>query len=143
MPGEIKIIIRGDPTKFEQELEEVDKKRIETEQKVDLTISNTLIALRAITDIVALVSVVTGEEIDIHYLTMISTGLSAALQMKVMAAAYAVTPGGAPLAMMMLAMIPILTGMVVFIQGEQRRVQAMVDKSHADQLDNMLDSVNL
>lgn len=143
MPGEIRIPIVGDSSQFEKDLAAVDKKIEETEAKTRLTVSNTLIALRAITDIAALVSVTTGEQIDVQFLSMISMGLSAMVQIQTMAAVYAATPGMQPVAMMMLAMIPVLTGMIGFIKSEQMKVQARIDKSQQQQLDQLLDGVNV
>lgn len=116
---------------------EVD--RVETKSRI--TVSNALIGLRAITDIAALVSISTGEQIDVHFLAMISMGLSAAMQIQTMAAVYAVTPGMQPVALMLLSMIPVLTGMIGFMKSEQMRVQATVDKRINSNFDSLIDGV--
>ena len=124
------------------ELDKLDVKRLATERRVRFTVSGMLVGLRAVTDIAALASVVTGEQVDVAFLNMISMGISAALQIQAMAAAYAVTPGMQPVALMLLAMIPVLTGLITFIKSEQMKAQARSQKLIELQFDAIVDGVD-
>ena len=123
------------------ELDELEIKRKETETRVRFTVSGMLLGLRAVTDVAALVSVVTGEQIDVQFLSMISMGITAVMQVQLQAAVYAATPGMQPFALMLLAMIPMLTGMIGYIKAQEMKVQALIDKSHQNQLDALLEGV--
>ena len=124
-------------------LDELEIKRQQTERRVQFTVSGMLIGLRAVTDVAALASVVTGEQVDVAFLNMISMGVSAALQIQVMAAAYAVTPGMAPIALMLLAMIPVLTGMITYIKSEQMKAEARSQKGMESQFDKIIDGLGI
>ena len=125
------------------ELDKLEAKRQETETRVKFTVSGMLIGLRAVTDIAALVSVATGEQIDVQYLSMISMGISAVMQVQLQAAVYAATPGGQPLALMMLAMIPMLTGFLTIIKQEQLKSQRRLDKRMDNQFETIIDGVGM
>ena len=122
-------------------LDTLEIKRKAAETRVRFTVSSMLIGLRAVTDIAALASVVTGEQIDVQFVSMISATVAAALQIQVMAAAYAVTPGMAPIALMLLAMIPVLTNMITFIKSEQMKAEARSQKGMESQFDKIIDGL--
>ncbi|MCK5019713.1 MAG: hypothetical protein KAS32_21825 [Candidatus Peribacteraceae bacterium] len=119
----------------------VETQRKLTELKAKATISNTLFALRALTDVLALYSVITDESIDTHFLALISMGLSAAMQVRVHAAVYAATPGGQPIALMLLSLLPVLTGMIGFFKSEQSKLRQNIADQNTQQLRDTLDGI--
>lgn len=133
--------IRTSVEKESVELDKLEVKRQQTETRIQFTVSGALFGLRSVTDIAALASAITGEQIDVQFLAMISASLTAAMQVQTMAAVYAATPGMQPVALMLLSMLPILTSMVSFIMGEQAKVGMAVDKSIQQNLDSMLDGM--
>ena len=149
MTGEIKVIIRGDSSQYENELRLVDNKVEDTEAKIDaaqrkyqLTVTGILIGLRAITDTAALVSAVSGETVDVAAFAMMSMAISQVMQVKAQAVIYMATPGLQPLGMAMLAMIPMLTGLIMFIKGQQAKAQQAFLNAQRAAADLMIDQVN-
>ena len=92
-----------------------------------------------LTDILALYSAATGEQINTQLLSMISMSLSAAMQVQMQATIYAATPGGAPMAMMMLAMLPTITSTVMMLKSEQMKYQQQMDASNSKQINSIID----
>ena len=149
MTGELKVIITGDASQYENDLRLVDRKVEDTEAKIEaakrnyqLTVSGILIGLRAITDTAALVSAVTGETVDVAAFAMMSMAISQVMQVKAQAVIYMATPGLQPLGMAMLAMIPMLTGLIMFIKGQQAKAAQSFVESQRRAADLMIDQVN-
>lgn len=102
-------------------------------------ISGTLTTIRAISDMAALYSAATGEQIDVTAFAMISMAMTSMLQVKAQAAVFAVTPGLQPLAMMMLAMLPMFTGLIIMIKKTQTDINSQMKATSTTQMDSMLD----
>ena len=103
------------------------------------SISGTLTTIRAISDMAALYSAATGEQIDVTAFAMISMAMTSMLQVKAQAAVFAVTPGLQPLAMMMLAMLPMFTGLIIMIKKTQTDINSQMKATSTTQMDSMLD----
>lgn len=150
MPGEIKIVISGDATQYDKDLQTIDKKVQETDLKVEqvkaksrITMSNILMGLQAISAMAIFVTAVTGEQIEMQYAAMITMGLSTLMQLKTQAAMFAATPGMQPLAMIMISLMGMTSTMIMFMKSQQMRVQTQINKSRQNQLDGLLDGVNM
>ena len=146
MPGEYSIKITGDTSDYDKKLDQIDDKVEQvdsaidkTEAKAKITVTNTLVALRGLTDILALYSAATGEQINTQLLSMISMSLSAAMQVQMQATIYAATPGGAPMSMIMLAMLPTITSTVMMLKSEQMKYQQQMDASNSKQINSIID----
>ena len=98
--------------------------------KARLTIRNSLLALRSTVDALNFLSALTGEHVETHFLSMMSMGLSAALQIKMQAAVYAATPGMQPFALMILALLPTLTGMMLWQRAEMQKLQTRIHEQN-------------
>ena len=148
MTGELKVIIRGDASQYENDLRLVDRKVEDTEEKIaaakrnyQLTVSGILIGLRAVTDTAALISAVTGETVDVAAFSMMSMAISQVMQVKAQAVIYMATPGMQPLGMAMLAMIPMLTGLIMFIKQQQMKAQQAFMSLNKHSLNLTIDSI--
>lgn len=122
-------------------IEKAKRRLKEFELQSKMTVTNTLFILRSVSDSFALLSAVTGQQINTQFLSLISMGLSSAMQVQMQAAIYSATPGGQPFALMLLAMLPMLTGMINFFQAEQMRLQQQVASNSQAQLDEYLDGL--
>ena len=142
MSGKINIVITGDSTKYNQDLDAVEKKADETKKKVSLTVQNSLTAMRIVLDTAALVSVATGEKIDVAFLMMISMMTSSMMSLKSQIAVYMATPGMQPFAMLLSTMIPMLTSVLMFVKSEQMKLTAQLAAQREADLDNILDVVS-
>lgn len=141
--------VKTTTTESKATIEEVKQQTKEMERNTELaavgarlTIRNTLFALRTLTDIMSLYNAITGENVKVQALSMVSMGLTAVLQLKLMAAIYAATPGMQPIAMTLLSLIPIITGFIIFVKSEQARVLDLIHKANEQQLDEILDGVD-
>ncbi len=142
MPGEIEFIMQSaDTSALDKSLADANKKIDETEQKAKITVSGILISLRGVTDILALYSAATGEQINVQALMLISMSLSSIMQVKAQAAVYMATPGLQVFGMMLLAMVPMLTGVITFIKSEQMRVIQRLDQLSLQNSDLYLDTI--
>ena len=141
MPGEIEWVLQStDTSKLDKSLEDADKRIEQTERKARITVSNIILSLKLVTDVAALVAVSTGEKIDVSFLMMTQMMASSLMSLKAQIAVYAATPGGWAFAVMLGTMIPMITATMMWIQGEQMKSRARMEKINSDQVDSILDS---
>lgn len=138
--GELIFEMNSDDTEFNRDitamfmqLDKVDEKIEATQARSKLTITNILFGLRAVSDIMALYSAFAGESVDTQMFAIVSMGLSQIMMLKTQAAVYAATPGMQPLAMMMLAMIPMITGVILYTKRQTATIQDNFNKQQEEQ----------
>ena len=142
MTDKIIIKIEGDSDKYLSELDAVDKKVTDTEKKVHLTIENSMIGMRILLDTAALMSVVTGEKIDVQFLMLISMMTSSMRSLAANIAVFSATPGMQPFAIMLSTMIPMLTSTIMYIKGEQNKLILQMQEQREVDLDSFLNTVS-
>lgn len=140
--SEFIVKISGDASQYKQDLEAVDKKADDTDKRVQRTVQNSMIAMRIILDTAALVTVATGEKIDVAFLMMVSMMTSSLMSLKSQIAVFAATPGMQPFAILLSTMIPMLTATMLWVKSEQSKLQTQMSAQREADLDGVLDVVN-
>lgn len=142
MTDEIIVKITGDSDKYLSQLDAVDKKVDATEKKVHLTMENSLIGMRILLDTAALVSVISGEKIDLQFLMLISMMTSSMKSLAANIAVFAATPGMQPFAIMLSTIIPMITSTIMFIKSEQNKLTMQMQEQREADLDSFLNTVS-
>lgn len=138
-PGRIAVIWQGSTAQAFTELEtlnqEIEKTKTHAKaagNQIRTTLNASLIFIRGVVDLTNLVVATTGEQSQMQFLTLISLGLSSALAVQTQIAVYSANPGTWPLALMLLAVVPVITGMIAFIRSENDKGQARLDNSRQE-----------
>ncbi len=145
-PGRIAVIWQGSTAQAQAELDEL-KQEIEktkahakaAEGGIRTAMNASLLFVRGIVDLANLVSAATGEQAQMQFFTLISLGLSSALAIQTQIAVFSANPGTWPLALTLLALLPVVTGMIAFIRNEQTQAQARLDQSRQEYINRLDD----
>ncbi len=107
--------------------------------QIRVGLNASLLFIRGVVDLANLVSVATGEQSQMQFFTLISLGLSSALAVQTQIAVFSANPGTWPLALSLLAVLPVITGMLAFVRAEQTKAQSSLDNSRQEYIDRLED----
>lgn len=140
-PGRIAVVWTGSTTQAEVELELLNLEIAKTQKhakevggEIRTALNASLLLIRGVVDLSNLVSAATGEAHQGQFATLISLGISNVLAIQTQIQVFSANPGTWPLALSLLAVLPVVTGMLLFIRSESDRSKQARDDQILDDI---------